>query len=363
MKSNLQQWSKLSLAFAVGVSLSAGYVALGMRQLDEPQVVVVEERCPEPEDATTQPPPPQGADPLGLTRDPPYYGMSQAELEQMARECDLRDDRPAPMSDEIAAALGLYEAEREAWEKARAKLDGRDAAIRRTLLAELAPELDVDSLGPIEQELKISKLARETKRPEDAALHRHMAQERAGLRQPPDSPWDAEASAWARWERHRLSHGNRFADELSEELGRVRVDELRSEFKGWPGGGTRHWDCEAPPDPSDPVDVWDRVELSSGLDRTVVVRVVRAHLGEIQSCYQRGLADDPKLRGTVVVEFTIDTGGGVGRMGKVSIGEHSDLDHEATEQCILEAVDGWSFPRPRNGALVKVSYPFFLKPS
>ena len=49
--------AKMSLAFAVGVALSAGYVALGSLQASTPrELVVVQERCSEPDDAAAPEP-------------------------------------------------------------------------------------------------------------------------------------------------------------------------------------------------------------------------------------------------------------------------------------------------------------------
>jgi TonB family protein len=353
MTMDLSQWSKLGLAFAVGVSLSAGYVALGARAAEAPSVVVVEERCPE-EPAAEQGEevrPPQRAS--ELVRNPLYYGMTQTELEAMARDCDVRDDAPAPPNDKHAEALGLSAAEREAYRDAYDRTQAEAREMRLALLHELDPKLDVESLEPIEQTVKLHQLTRDTRRLEASLVHRHLAEERAGLRELPSAEQLAKLGPAARWERFRLDTGNRFAAALSEELGAERVDELRRMYGGWPGGGTRHWECNDVPEAETPEPGF-RLD-GEGLDKEVIRRVVRAHIQEIQTCYELGLADDAELEGRVAIEFTIDP---EGRVSESQAAAESDLDHAGMKECMARAVQRWVFPKPAAGEQVRVAYPF-----
>lgn len=99
--------------------------------------------------------------------------------------------------------------------------------------------------------------------------------------------------------------------------------------------------------------------VEGNLDADIVRRIVRAHINEIRSCYNAGLAKDETLAGTVTVEFTI---GGDGRV-KSSNAVDSDAFPDATVvACVVEAVEKWRFPKPTGGGEVEVVYPFVLDP-
>ena len=82
-----------------------------------------------------------------------------------------------------------------------------------------------------------------------------------------------------------------------------------------------------------------------------------------QECYASALADDPKLGGKLVLEFTImgepDVGGVV---DQVKVGPDSDLTHAALVECMQESMLAVSFDAPRDGGEVNVIYPFEFSP-
>lgn len=90
------------------------------------------------------------------------------------------------------------------------------------------------------------------------------------------------------------------------------------------------------------------------IDRSLIDRVVKQHLGAIRHCYQRELATDPTLTGKVKVKFM------VARDGTVSAASttHDSLGSEAATSCILQQFRRMRFPTPRGGGLVSVQYPF-----
>jgi hypothetical protein len=95
------------------------------------------------------------------------------------------------------------------------------------------------------------------------------------------------------------------------------------------------------------------------MDKDVIRRIVRAHIHEIRDCYNLGLAKDPALAGRIAIEFTI------GPDGKVEEAEATDVTGFADPDvptCIAEAIATWTFPAPRGGGRVNVSYPFNLVP-
>ncbi len=104
-------------------------------------------------------------------------------------------------------------------------------------------------------------------------------------------------------------------------------------------------DANAPP----PVSLQDQ-------DKAMVRRYIKKNLARIQYCYEKALADQPELAGTVVVGFTIGMGGSVGNVSA------SGMD-EGVAACIVEVIKGIEFPSPSNGGFVKIAaYPFNFSP-
>jgi TonB family protein len=86
-------------------------------------------------------------------------------------------------------------------------------------------------------------------------------------------------------------------------------------------------------------------------------RMVRARLGEIRTCHERGRMDEPGLSGRVVVRI------GIGRGGRVTSATiaSSTLGAPSVEKCITSAVQKWTLPAPAGGATAVIEYPFVLK--
>jgi hypothetical protein len=171
-----------------------------------------------------------------------YYGLSQAELEAMARHCDVRSDYPKNLDPQEREDLGLSPDEQQGWDRALQKFADQELEVYRALLAELepsTPNLDAMTLAEIRQ--KLTKVAPRSRTGDDDSLQRHVAEERAGLREAPEDP--TQLSPWNRYNRLRYNAGDRFAQLLADELGQDRVHELRSVFEGWPGARTRQWGC------------------------------------------------------------------------------------------------------------------------
>jgi TonB family protein len=97
-------------------------------------------------------------------------------------------------------------------------------------------------------------------------------------------------------------------------------------------------------------------EFTGKLQKHVIQRVIRRHVGAVRFCYERALVKNPKLSGKVVVRFVIDPD------GKVTAAEipDSSLKAPAVEDCILKRVRSWRFPQPEGGA-VSVAYPFVFE--
>ncbi|MCA9685770.1 MAG: hypothetical protein KC457_26575, partial [Myxococcales bacterium] len=167
-----------------------------------------------------------------------YYGQSQAELEAMARHCDVRTDYPTRLDEQALADLDLDTDEREAYQRAIEAFAAEEADFYRSTLRELAPDTaGIDELPLLQLRKQLTLQIARARRPEDEALRRAIAEERAGLRAPPEDP--TSLSIYARYNRHRYDAGDRFARALERELGAERSEELRRAMGGWPGARTR----------------------------------------------------------------------------------------------------------------------------
>ena len=100
-------------------------------------------------------------------------------------------------------------------------------------------------------------------------------------------------------------------------------------------------------------------EVTGGsLDKEVIRRVIRRHVHEVRFCYEKGLARNPKLEGTVAIAFRINAEGTV----ESSVVKQSSLNQPEVESCIADRVLRWAFPKPVGGT-VGVTYPFVLRTS
>ena len=99
--------------------------------------------------------------------------------------------------------------------------------------------------------------------------------------------------------------------------------------------------------------------LEGGLDRSVIQATIAKYLSQVRACYERGLQTNPELSGQVSMHFEINAAGQVA----TSRVERSSLDNKMVEGCIATRMLTWMFPKPLGGVLVKVNYPFLLRPS
>jgi len=94
--------------------------------------------------------------------------------------------------------------------------------------------------------------------------------------------------------------------------------------------------------------------VSGSLSPEAIRRVVLRNLGQVQHCYEQGLAANPSLGGRIIVRFVIN---GSGAVAASSVADTS-VDAPAVGQCVANAVRRWQFPTPQGGGMVSVSYPF-----
>lgn len=97
-------------------------------------------------------------------------------------------------------------------------------------------------------------------------------------------------------------------------------------------------------------DVGQVVAVGS-LDQSLIRREIKKRLADVNKCYEQAVASKPTLAGAIVAQFTIEPD------GKVSAAKSSGLDDELG-RCVARVIEQITFPRPKNGGKVSVSYPF-----
>ena len=96
--------------------------------------------------------------------------------------------------------------------------------------------------------------------------------------------------------------------------------------------------------------------ITGGLPREAVRRIVRANFPYIRQCYEQGLKKDPELRGVVSTRFIIDMTGAVESASLSS----SSVSDPAVASCVVGVFRNMSFPSPENGKAM-VTYPIDLQ--
>jgi TonB family protein len=102
-----------------------------------------------------------------------------------------------------------------------------------------------------------------------------------------------------------------------------------------------------------------QANVRGSLDKEIIRRIIRRHINEVKYCYEQELLKKPDLGGRVVVQFTISATGQV----VASVLQTSTMGNNRVENCTVQAVRRWEFPKPLGGGIVIVSYPFVLTPA
>ncbi len=94
--------------------------------------------------------------------------------------------------------------------------------------------------------------------------------------------------------------------------------------------------------------------LLGSLSRSEIQHVIAEHRSHIRHCYEKELAKAPQLEGRVDISFVI------GADGSVLSSKADGLDPNVAS-CLLAVIDSMTFPEPKGGGIVKVSYPFVFR--
>lgn len=95
------------------------------------------------------------------------------------------------------------------------------------------------------------------------------------------------------------------------------------------------------------------------LSKDAIDAEIKKHLAQIRYCYQRELTAQPDLSGKLVVKFVISKDGTI---SSASVKE-TTLNHPDLEACVVGRIQAMTFPEPKGGGIVIVSYPFLFRPA
>ncbi len=104
------------------------------------------------------------------------------------------------------------------------------------------------------------------------------------------------------------------------------------------------------------IPVGTEVISGGGLSNEDIWAVIRRNQGQIRFCYEQGLQSDPKLKGIVRTNFTINSNG---QVAAISIAG-TTLNSKIVEDCMSLRIKSWKFPLPQGGKSISVQVPFNL---
>lgn len=95
------------------------------------------------------------------------------------------------------------------------------------------------------------------------------------------------------------------------------------------------------------------------LDKELIRKVIHANRNQIRFCYESQLNRFPKLEGKVSIRFMITAEGSVSQSSVAQ----TTVGNAELEACVAGRVRMWTFPKPKGGGIVIVTYPFIFKQS
>ncbi|MBL4685203.1 MAG: AgmX/PglI C-terminal domain-containing protein [Nannocystaceae bacterium] len=97
---------------------------------------------------------------------------------------------------------------------------------------------------------------------------------------------------------------------------------------------------------------------ATSIDKSLIQSVVRAHHGDLRTCYEDGLRRDETLSGRMSVTWTMQAGVVV----DTTLVETS-LNDPCVVTCVLDEVGTWEFPEFSSSGTIRISYPFVFGPA
>jgi hypothetical protein len=97
-----------------------------------------------------------------------------------------------------------------------------------------------------------------------------------------------------------------------------------------------------------------------GLLRPQVRAVVDSHMNDFNGCYKRSLKTNPKLSGTVTMDFEVGDSGKIVRLNTNTTG--TSLRDRNVQNCVSKVMKSLSYPSAPSGTVLVTSYPFLFVP-
>jgi hypothetical protein len=103
--------------------------------------------------------------------------------------------------------------------------------------------------------------------------------------------------------------------------------------------------------------------VDEGLSKDEVGKVIHSHISEVRYCYESAMIKNPDVQGKLVVSFVIRPVNGIPGIGTVKSAQvnTSTMGDAFLDECIINRLAQWKFPKPRGGVEVAVAYPFIFK--
>jgi hypothetical protein len=98
-------------------------------------------------------------------------------------------------------------------------------------------------------------------------------------------------------------------------------------------------------------------KVEEGLSKDEVGKVIHSHLAEVRYCYESAMIKNADAQGKLIVDFVIQGSGAV-KSGKI---HSSTVNDPYLDQCIINHLLKWKFPKPKGSVDVAVAYPFIFK--
>lgn len=96
-------------------------------------------------------------------------------------------------------------------------------------------------------------------------------------------------------------------------------------------------------------------EEATTLDKADIQGVIKKRYVSIRSCYETQLQTNQKLKGRMVVSFTIMLDGKVKGVKK---GNDSTMKDKKVVNCVLDIMKSLQFPERKKGEEIQINYPF-----
>lgn len=94
-----------------------------------------------------------------------------------------------------------------------------------------------------------------------------------------------------------------------------------------------------------------------GMDKEEVRRKVRENLPSFKNCYNPEWEKNKKLEGKIVISWKVKKDGSVENEQI----ESTTMNNPVVEKCLLGILKKTTFPKPPEGSIAEIKYPFYFK--